>query len=245
MKTIDRGGQIGWLLAASCALAAALAAVSLTTGWLTTPVGSVLKLLSAALIGVVITGVQRITRTERITPSSMDQAQVLLAVAGALMMLIIGDSLARAFGLAGAASIVRFRTPVEDPRDVTVLFLLMGLGMACGLGALDVAGLGTLFLAVCLVLLTRMDATDDRCMKVALVASGSAFPSQHVEQVFARHHIALEPLELSNGEATVMRYRARVARTASLEDLSAQLMNGGTMGIKQVTWEAAKKNAWP
>ena len=59
-----------------------------------------------------------------------------------MMMIIIGNSLARAFGIAGAAGIVRFRTPVDDPKDVTILFLLMGLGMATGLGAFAVAGLG-------------------------------------------------------------------------------------------------------
>jgi hypothetical protein len=35
---------------------------------------------------------------------------------GAMVMVIIGSSVARAFGMAGAAGIVRFRTPVEDPR---------------------------------------------------------------------------------------------------------------------------------
>jgi hypothetical protein len=174
--------------------------------------------------------------------SSMEQAQVLLAVSGALMMIIVGDSLARAFGLAGAASIIRFRTPVDDPRDVTVLFLLMGLGMACGLGALPVAGLGTAFLAICLVSLCHLDASADRSMKVALMADGPVFPSSHVEAVFAQHRITLEPVEQTHGDMAVMRYRARLPREQSIQELSAQLMNGGTMGIKSVTWEAPKKN---
>ena len=83
----------------------------------------------------------------------MEQAQTLLCVSGAMMMIIIGNSLARAFGIAGAASIIRFRTPVDDPKDVTILFLLMGLGMSTGLGAFAVAGLGTAFLCVALLAL--------------------------------------------------------------------------------------------
>ena len=75
---------------------------------------------------------------------------MLLCVSGAMMMIIIGNSLARAFGIAGAASIIRFRTPVDDPKDVTILFLLMGLGMSSGLGAFAVAGLGTAFLCIAL-----------------------------------------------------------------------------------------------
>ena len=83
---------------------------------------------------------------------------MLLCMSGALMMIIIGNSLARAFGIAGAASIIRFRTPVDDPKDVTILFLLMGLGMSAGLGAFAVAGLGTAFL-------DEIDATVSRILQ--------------------------------------------------------------------------------
>jgi hypothetical protein len=241
MGRFDRLQRIGLLLGAGV-LAMALALINPQAPWLSSPIGAAFKLASAAAIGLIVTAVQRRTRGDRNMSSSMEQAQVLLAVSGALMMLIIGDSLARAFGLAGAASIVRFRTPVDDPRDVTVLFLLMGLGMACGLGALGVAGLGAGFLIACLWLLSRMDTPVGRSMKVALVASGPVFPSRHVEEVFARHRIALESLELTSGDSTVMRYRARLSPDDSLEHLSALLMNGGTNGIKSVTWEAAKKN---
>jgi Domain of unknown function (DUF4956) len=205
------------------------------------PILETLKLVVAALIGLVITVVQRRTRPERPASPSMEQAQVLLAVSGALMMVVIGNSLARAFGIAGAASIVRFRTPVDDPRDVTVLFLLMGLGMAAGLGALSVAALGTVFLACCLVLISRLGESAVRCMKVAVVAEGSSFPAEHVEAVFARYRISLEPLELTTGDGSVMRYKARLARDASLEELSAQLLNGGSAGIKSISWESPRK----
>src|SRR4029079_15646537 len=89
---------------------------------------------------------------------SMEQAQTLLCVSGAMMMIIIGNSLARAFGIAGAASIIRFKTPVDDPKDVTILFLLMGLGMSSGLGAFAVAGLGTAFLSITLIALDQFAA---------------------------------------------------------------------------------------
>jgi hypothetical protein len=243
VQVMDDTRRIGWLLMASGALAAVLVVAGPHVPSPDNPWKAALTLGSAGLIGLIITGVQRQTRADRALSPSMEQAQVLLAVSGALMMLIVGDSLARAFGLAGAASIVRFRTPVEDPRDVTVLFLLMGLGMACGLGALGVAGLGTAFLAVCLVLLRNLGERPDRCMKVALVSSGPVFPRRHVEEVFAKHRIALEPVELTNGEAAVMRYRARLARDAPLDELSAQLMNGGTAGIKSVSWETPRKQA--
>src|SRR5207245_3818586 len=152
------------------------------------------KLIAAALIGALVTAVHQPTSRDR--PKSLEQAQTLLCVSGAVMMIIIGNSLARAFGIAGAASIIRFRTPVDDPKDVTVLFLLMGLGMSIGLGAFAVAGLGTAFLCVALVALDRMSTQRAPVMSVEILASGRQFPTTHVEGVFARNQIVFEPREI-------------------------------------------------
>src|SRR5688572_14527557 len=126
------------------------------------------KLVAAMLIGALVTWVHRPSSRERPLARSMAHAQILLCVAGALMMIVIGNSLARAFGVVGAASIVRFRTPVEDPKDVTILFILMGLGMASGLGAFAVAGLGTGFLCIALLVLDRFDRPEARLMAVEI-----------------------------------------------------------------------------
>ena len=155
------------------------------------------RLLGATCIGVLIVAVQRWTRQARSLTGPMEQAHVLLCLAGALMMLIVGDSLPRAFGIAGAAAIVRFRTPVEDPRDITVLFLLMALGMAAGLGLTVVAAVGTVFVCACLILASRGRGEPPRSMKVALVADGCQFPSTHVSKVFAAHRISAEPSPMS------------------------------------------------
>jgi Domain of unknown function (DUF4956) len=201
-----------------------------------------LKLAAAALIGLLVTFVQRYTRDDQPPTRSMEQAHVLLCVAGALTMLIVGDSLARAFGIAGAASLIKFRTPVEDPRDITVLFLLMALGMAAGLGLMTIAGVGALFVCTCLLTLGHTSGEAPRAMKVALVADGQQFPAAHVSKVFADHHVAVAPLEIFHGDQTTIRYRAVLDPDASLEEVSARLLNGGTMGLKSVSWETPKKN---
>ena len=113
------------------------------------------KLIIAVLVGLLVSAIHQPSPKERQSGRSMEQAQTLLCVSGAMMMIIIGNSLVRAFGIAGAASIIRFRTPVDDPKDVTILFLLMGLGMAIGLGALAVAGLGRRSCASCCWCSTR------------------------------------------------------------------------------------------
>ena len=201
------------------------------------------KLLAAAGIGVIVVFVQRRARRDQPLTRSMEQAYVLLCLAGALTMLIVGDSLPRAFGIAGAATIVRFRTPIEDPRDITVLFLLMALGMAAGLGLASVAAIGTLAVSACIMLLQRGHTEAPRTMKVALVAEGRQFPATHVSSIFAAHQIAVEPIEFSHGDKASVRYRALLHRETSLDAVSAELLSGASApALASVSWEASKKS---
>jgi hypothetical protein len=148
---------------------------------------------------------------------------------------------ARAFGIAGAASIIRFRTPVEDARDITILFILMGLGMAAGLGAFAVAGLGTLFLCVMIPALNLFSADRPRSMLVEIIGDGRELPMAHIHQVFAVNGIVFEPREVSQGDEAAVRYMTTLRPDDSLEDLSAQLMGDGKIGIKHVSWSPPKR----
>lgn len=205
------------------------------------PLFELAKLAVAAIVGMLVTIVQRYYRADRGANPTLEQAQVLLCVSGALMMIIINGSLARAFGIAGAASIIRFRTPVEDARDITVLFILMGLGMAAGLGGFAVAGLGTLFLCAMFPILNVFATNRPRTMMVEIVAEGRDFPLHHVQKVFAVNHVVFEPREVSQGDEATVRYLTTLAPHDSLEDLSSQLMDGGKAGIKNVSWSPPKR----
>jgi anti-anti-sigma factor len=216
---------------------ALLPGVAVTAG----PFGELAKLIAAALIGMLVTAIHSPAAPDRPLGRSMRHAQILLCISGAMMMIIIGNSLARAFGIAGAASIIRFRTPVEDPKDVTIIFLLMALGMACGLGAFAVAGLSTAFLCAFLLFLDRRSEHRPRALNIEIAAEGRDFPTDHVQHVFARNRVVFEPREVSQGKETAVMYHATVDPTLSLEDLSAQLMAGGGAGVKSVSWEVPKK----
>jgi hypothetical protein len=60
------------------------------------------------------------------------QSLILITLTIALIMIIIGSNIARAFALVGAMSIVRFRNPVKDTRDLVFVFIAIAIGMACG-----------------------------------------------------------------------------------------------------------------
>ena len=206
------------------------------------PMSELVQLASAAVIALFVTQVQKRHQLDRPLNRSMEQAQVLLAVSGALIMIIIGSSLARAFGIAGAAGIIRFRTPVDDPKDVTVLFLLMGLGMACGIGALPVAALGAIFVAVSIVVLDLIVAVKPRVMDVEMTAKGREFPLAHVVSVFATHGLTWEPREFTQGDEAEMTYRTTLPPHVSIDEVTEALVGDGTRGLASVSWESPKKS---
>ena len=206
------------------------------------PLSELVQLLSAFVIAVFVTHVQKMQQRDRPLNRSMEQAQVLLCVSGALIMIIIGNSLARAFGIAGAAGIIRFRTPVEDPKDVTVLFMLMGLGMACGIGALPIAALGALFLAMAIVVLDHIVAVKPRVMHVEMTASGREFPLAHVVSVFAKFGVTWEPREFTQGEAAEMTYQTSLPPHVSIDEVTDALVANGALGLASVSWQPPKKS---
>ncbi len=231
--------QAGAVLGATPAeLAAALQSVAATRGH---PLVAALELVLAALIGALISFAHRRYPGDKPISRSLAQAEILLAVAGALMMIIIGDSLARALGIAGGATIVRFRTPVEDPKDTTVLFLVMGLGMACGLGSFTVALLGAAFLCVCLALLDFVGVRKPRAMMLEMVASGFVFPTEYVNRLLSAYRIRFEPREVAHGAHPTMRYYCILDPDTPLQRLSEQLMDEKAGTLKSVLWELPKR----
>ncbi|ABF88019.1 hypothetical protein MXAN_2581 [Myxococcus xanthus DK 1622] len=112
------------------------------------------RMLAAALIGTLLSlRPWRLLMKRALPKVDMIQAQVLLCAAAAVITAVIGDSLAKAFGLVGLGGFVRFRSGLKDPRDAAILFLMIGLGMACGHGSLGLASVGTVFVMVLLFVL--------------------------------------------------------------------------------------------
>ena len=72
-------------------------------------------------------------------------------------MLVIGSNLARAFGLVGALSIIRFRTAVKDPKDISFIFLALILGVAVGTQNYHIALTSTAFILTLIYILDQLN----------------------------------------------------------------------------------------
>ena len=166
------------------------------------------------------------------------QAQTLIAVAGALMVAVIGDSMARAFGLVGLGAFIRFRSGIKDPRDAAVMFVMIGIGMACGLGAVPIAVVATLFVTAVLVIFDAGQRARARMARLAISVDEPRAAFQQIRAVFPTARIVEMPntnpepgrlvMDVVLGEAT--------DAAAILEILQAR----DVMGIRSVNLDEGK-----
>jgi hypothetical protein len=92
------------------------------------------RLVLAFVAGWVVAAVYAWGRRTTLTSSTFPGTLVLMTILIAMVTQVIGDNLARAFGLVGALSIVRFRTVMQDTQDVAFVIFAVAVGMAVGAG---------------------------------------------------------------------------------------------------------------
>jgi uncharacterized membrane protein YhiD involved in acid resistance len=110
---------------------------------------AVVRLPVAALLGTALALRPRRRGTPPRQPAVV-QTQIVLAAVGALIMLVVGASLARAFGIVGAANLIRYRSKIDDPKDAVVMLCALAVGLAAGVGLYGLATFGTFFLVLAL-----------------------------------------------------------------------------------------------
>ena len=122
-----------------------------------TVINILFSLFIAAVLTVPIALTYMKTRRKEGYQQSFVQTFILIAVTVASVMLLIGNNIARAFGLIGAVTIIRFRTKVKDPKDTTFLFLCIAVGMSCGLRLYYIGVITTVFICFLQLLLWKID----------------------------------------------------------------------------------------
>jgi hypothetical protein len=133
--------------------------------WLQAPVAGehlggvtiAVRLVFAALAGLAVAAIYKASQTRSDNSHSLMTTLVLLTVLVAMTTVVIGDSIARAFGLVGALSIVRFRTVVEDTRDTAFVIFAVVVGMALGAGNWTVCLIGMPVVAAAAIGLGRIN----------------------------------------------------------------------------------------
>jgi hypothetical protein len=140
-------------------------------------------------LSLVIAWVYRATHQGTSYAQSFAQTLVIMGMVTALIMLIIGSNIARAFSLIGALSVIRFRNAVKETRDVGFMFLVMAIGMACGTRFYMLATFATAVFAAVLGVMYHLDLfskqVTERILRVRLPLGGN--PEEVLEPVFREY----------------------------------------------------------
>src|SRR5687768_1041493 len=159
----------------------------LTTAFTLADVAIVLA-LSCALT-VAMAAIYRLTHKGTSYSQSFAQTLVVMGMVTAVIMLIIGSNIARAFSLVGALSVIRFRNAVKETRDVAFMFVAMAIGMACGTRFYLLAAFTTAVIGGVMVLMFKLNAFDrqvgERLLRVRLPPEHE--PDLMLEPVFRAH----------------------------------------------------------
>ncbi len=101
------------------------------------------------------------TRNSLKYDQAVAQTVIMLPVVVTTILIVVENSLALAFSLAGIVAAVRFRNNLKDSRDAVYIFAAVGIGFASGVGALAIAAFLSIFFCVLELLLWKLDLAAD------------------------------------------------------------------------------------
>src|SRR6476646_4051846 len=135
------------------------------------------------------------------------QTQIILAIVGAVVMLVVGSSLARAFGIVGAAGLVRYRAKIEDPKDAGVMLSTLAVGLAAGVGVWVLATFATGFFLLVLWIVESFEPKAKKLFTLKVKAKDPAALKPRIEELLTRHHVKSELRGTSTEE---LQYEVRI-----------------------------------
>jgi uncharacterized membrane protein YhiD involved in acid resistance len=194
---------------------------------------AVLRLPVAALLAAAL-AVRPRRRGTPARKAPVIQTQIILAVVGAIVMLVVGSSLARAFGIVGAAGLVRYRAKIDDPKDAGVMLATLAIGLSCGVGLWILAAFGTTFFLLLLSVLETFEPKATQLFALTIKAKEEMKPS--VEKLLSRHRLEFELRGASKEELT---YDVHVPMNRKTDRLSEQILQLDPEAAVQ--WEEKKE----
>ncbi len=208
--------------------------------------GVLMATLASFFLSFLLVLTYRFTSTEVVERREFLQGMALISIVATMIMQAIGDSLARGLGMLGALSIIRFRTSLSSPRNMSFMFASLAAGIACGVFGFTIAFIGTT--AFCLIAVAlhyefRGEAATTRGeLRVTLLADAAG--EREVRQVLQRYVTRLHVTERrynlarpkapevpsANGQATVAAIGAtrRTAAQTSIPELAVATTHAPT-----------------
>lgn len=178
--------------------------------------------------------------------ASFVHSLIILSLITALVIMVIGNNLARAFGLVGSMSIIRFRTAVKDTQDIVFLFLSLGIGMAAGSGYYLIALAGTGFIGLTILVLSR-SRYGDPSRREYLVQFSSAAPNGDespylpIMAEFAGKYRLVHAKSFRDGDALDLSFLVRLKPGRTVESFVRRMEQAP--GVKDVSLFSDEEHA--
>lgn len=176
------------------------------------------------------------------------QTQILLAVVAAALMMIVGDNTARAFAIFAAVSLVRFRTNIKDPKEITVLLISLALGLAAGVGRIDL-GIALCLFSVVLLRLLEFNEPEQvfRSMELTVKTKDTDSTQDLLKKIFKRFNLESEVRELEppdeKSEIGCIVYYLNLRLNLSTDYLSDLILAADRDFIDGIQWSQKKSNS--
>jgi uncharacterized membrane protein YhiD involved in acid resistance len=167
------------------------------------------------------------------------QTQIMLAVVGAVIMLVVGNSLSRAFGIVGAAGLIRYRSNIADPKDAVVMLSALAAGLAAGVGLFRFAAGATVFMMLVLYAVEFFEPPARKKFELKIKINAAADFRANAEDVMKGLGLEHELLVEDEDE---IRYSVSAPIDVRTKDVSdtLRLIAGGNYIV--VRWEEKKPN---
>jgi hypothetical protein len=169
--------------------------------------------------------------------SHVAQTQIMLAIVGCLVMLVVGASLARAFAIAGAAGLVRYRSKIDDPKDASVMLSSLAVGLASGVGLLYLAAAGTAFILAVISVLEWREPWPPKNFELKVSAPDPSRVKAGLEALLTRHHITFELRGSTEKDVT---YLTQVPHGRRTDKVSEAIVALGGSDAVAVAWDEKK-----
>jgi hypothetical protein len=166
------------------------------------------------------------------------QTQIVLAIVGAVVMLVVGASLARAFGIVGAANLIRYRAKIDDPKDAVVMLGTLTVGLASGVELYGLALFATLFILAVLWVVESFEPERKKTFDLKVTATDPSALRGDVEALLRRYHITYE---LRSAGPKELVYEADLPYNARTDRVSNAILLLQPGSETEVVWEEKKK----
>jgi uncharacterized membrane protein YhiD involved in acid resistance len=154
-------------------------------------------------------------------------------------MLVVGASLARAFGIVGVASLIRYRSKIDDPKDAVVMLSALGVGLAAGVGLYGLAGFSTLFLVIALWLIESFEPKTVKYFELTIKAGDQTDTLRpKIEGILRKFRLRFELRAVSDDEAT---YFVKVPIDVHTDRVTDAILKLDPEGHASVEWDDKKK----